>query len=284
MNNNFILSGFSDEISPDINLQFEGLKTLGINHFEIRGVNGENVSELTLEKAKKIKDIADSFQIKVSSIGSPIGKIKITDDFAPHLELLKHVIKIAKIFQTKYIRIFSFFIPEGENADNYRDEVMKRMNAMVKIAKEENIILLHENEKGIYGDNAKRCKDIFDTVMSDNLKAVFDPANFVQCNQVTYPDAWQMLKEHVVYMHIKDANGKTVVPAGEGSGHLKQILSSLKESNYHGFLSLEPHLAVFDGLKDLETSENVSCVNEQPAGLKTFTIAYNALVDIINSL
>ena len=113
---------------------------------------------------------------------------------------------------------------------------------------------------------------------------MFDPANFVQCAQITYPDAWDMLKDHVVYMHIKDADGLMVVPPGKGKGNLKQILQSLKDEGYNGFLSLEPHLAQFDGLKDLEEDNNTSHVNAEKAGLRTFKTAYDALIEIINNL
>ncbi len=284
MKNNFILTGFSDEISSDISEQFAGLNALGIKYFEIRGVDGTNIADISEEKARQVKKLADENGIKVSSIGSPIGKINIKDPIEPHLEKLKHIIRLAKIFQTRYIRIFSFFIGEDEKAEDYKDEVMRRMKMMVKIAEEENVILLHENEKGIYGDIAKRCHDIFENVVSDNLKAVFDPANFVQCAQITYPDAWDMLKDHVVYMHIKDADGLMVVPPGKGKGNLKQILQSLKDEGYNGFLSLEPHLAQFDGLKDLEEDNNTSHVNAEKAGLRTFKTAYDALIEIINNL
>lgn len=284
MAENFTLSGFSDEIDADITEQFKGLNKLGINFFEIRGVCEENVADITLERAREVKALADSYGIKASSIGSPIGKINICDPIEPHLEKLKHVIEIAKILETKFIRIFSFFIPKGEAPENYRDEVMSRMKMMVKIAEENDIILLHENEKGIYGDIAPRCKDILDTVDSPNLRAVFDPANFVQCGQVTFPDAYDMLNDKVVYMHIKDAVGEKVVPPGDGNGNVSDILQALKDKGYRGFVSLEPHLAQFAGLADLEEDGNTSAVNEEKAGLKTFKVAYDALNKIINNL
>lgn len=282
---NFILSGFSDEISSDIKEQFEGLKKLGMSFFEIRWVNGISVADLTLDQAKEVKKLADSYGIKASSIGSPIGKIPITDPIAPHIEKLRHVIEIAKIFETKYIRMFSFYMPEGcTDFSLYRDEVIDRLKKMVEVAKEEDIILLHENEKGIYGDIAERCSDILNAVNSDNFKAVFDPANFVQASQITYPDAYNLLKDKVVYMHIKDAVNKKVVPSGMGEGKVFEILSALKNDGYKGFLSLEPHLANFEGLAALENESDSSDVSEEEAGLRTFKIAKDALVNLINKL
>ena len=213
----FIISGFADEIDQSTDKQFAHLNELGISYFEPRGIDGKNISELTLSEAKELKEKMDRCGIKASSIGSPIGKIKITDDFSEHIKLLEHVIEIAKILDTKYIRVFSFFIPKEEDPAKYRDEVLSRMKKMAEVAEKNGVILLHENEKDIYGDIAPRCKDIFDNVKSPALRGVFDPANFVQCGQVTYPDAFELLKDDIVYMHIKDAffeDGR-IVPAAQ---------------------------------------------------------------------
>lgn len=279
----FILTGFSDEISPDIKEQFENLQKLGIRHFEIRGVNEKNVADLTLAEAEEVKALGESYGITASSVGSPIGKIGITDDFAEHLEKLKHVIEIAKVLGTGYIRVFSFYIPKGEDPASYREEVLHRMKAMTALAEQEGVTLLHENEKGIYGDTAPRCLDILKSVNSPHLRAVFDPANFVECGQVTYPDAFDLLCDYVVYMHIKDCTAdKHIVPAGEGIGQVEEILSQLYRGGYRGFVSLEPHLAQFAGLSALQ--DDTSVVNEEKAGPRTFKIAYDALVKIIERI
>ena len=159
---------------------------------------------------------------------------------------------------------------------------MKRLSAMAELAEKEGVILLHENEKGIYGDTPERCRDIFETVKSDNLRAVFDPANFVQCGVETYPHAFNMLREFVVYMHIKDAKGQTVVPAGGGDGHVPEIISELYKSGYEGFLSLEPHLGVFGGLAQLEKGDEMMELPESDA--EKFTVAADALKKIISEV
>lgn len=283
MSANFVLSGFSDEISPDIKEQFHYFNELGIKFFEIRGVNEKNVSELTESEAIEVKKLADSCGIGISSIGSPVGKIKANEPFEPHIELLNHIIKLAKIFETKFIRVFSFYIPEGEDAEKYRDEVIRRMKIMAEIAQEEDVILLHENEKGIFGDVASRCKDILDAVNSPNLRAVFDPANFVECDQITYPDSYEILKDYLAYIHIKDSVGcgKIVAP-GKGNGKIKEILSELKKSGYNGFVSLEPHLHTFEGLKNLQ-SEALE-LEEELSGPDAFRLAHSSLLKIISEI
>lgn len=240
----FILSAFADEIDSDLKTQMDVLEQHGIYHIEMRGVNGKNLVNHSLDEVKEIKKTLDQRGFKISAVGSPIGKIKITDEFAPHLDLFKHTIEIAKILETHYIRMFSFFIPEGENPAIYREEVMSRWSKFIEAAKGSGLTLLHENEKEIYGDTPERCLDILKTMNSSDLKAIFDPANFVQCDVKTYPEAFDLLKDQVVYLHIKDAvyAGHHVTPAGEGDGKIKEILKELHNRGFNGFLSLEPHL------------------------------------------
>jgi sugar phosphate isomerase/epimerase len=240
----FILSAFADEIDQDLKTQMDVLEKYGVKYIEMREVNGKNLVDHTLEEVLELKKEMDQRGFKLSAIGSPIGKILITDDFEPHLEKFKHTIEIAKLLETKYIRMFSFYIPKGKSPDDYRAEVIRRWTEFVKVAEGADVVLLHENEKEIYGDTAQRCLDLLETMRCSYVKAVFDPANFVQCDVKTYPEAYNLLENYVVYMHIKDAVFKDhhVVPAGEGDGKVKDILTQLHNKNFEGFLSLEPHL------------------------------------------
>ncbi|GKX31450.1 hypothetical protein SH1V18_39300 [Vallitalea longa] len=280
----FVLTGFSDEISPDFSVQLEEMKKLGIEYIEIRGVNGKNIVEHSIKEVNKIKKEMDSIGIKVSAIGSPIGKIKITDDFENHFETFKHIIEIAKVLETKYIRMFSFYI---ETADvlRYRDEVIKRLKILVNYAEQQDIILLHENEKDIYGDIPERCLDLYNTINSSHFQLIFDPANYVQCNITTYPNAFNTLKDKVTYYHIKDAVNATgeVVPSGKGDGHIFEIISELKNCGYKGFLSLEPHLGDFVGFSNLESDGDIPKFKEASDAGK-FKLAFNSLMKIIREV
>lgn len=277
------ISGFSDEIDSNIIKQFTVLNKLGISYFEPRGVNGKNISELTDEEAEQLKKHMTEYGIKVSSIGSPIGKVFLSDDFESHFDLFKRVVAIAKILGTRYVRMFSFFHNGGEWTDDERSEVIVRLKRMIEYAKENDIILLHENEKDIYGDIADRCKDLMDNLYCDNFKAVFDPANFVQCGQNT-KEAYEILKPFVEYMHIKDALLKdgAVVPSGYGDGNVEYILTDLLRNGFDGFLSLEPHLGSFKGLENLEMSDEMQNLPEGGEG--TFTIAYKSLENILDRI
>ena len=276
------ISGFSDEIASDIITQFKVLNKLGISFFEPRGINGKNISSLSEEEVNGLKETMKEYVIKASSIGSPIGKIKLSDDFSEHFELFKRTVATAKNLGTRYIRIFSFYHDGGEWTEEERAEVLRRLKAMIEYAKENDVVLLHENEKDIYGDIAERCKDLMKELYCDNFKAVFDPANFVQCDTDTRL-AYEELKQYVEYMHIKDAlsGSGRVVPAGFGDGNLEFIVKDFIK-HHGGFLSLEPHLGAFEGLADLELDDSMLSLPKSGEG--TFTIAFNALKKIIEKI
>ena len=185
---------FADEASANIDEQIVAMKKNGLQGLEIRNVDGTNISKITVEKAKEVRKKMDDAGLITWSIGSPIGKIGIEDDFEAHLDECKHTIELAHILGAENLRMFSFFIPNDKNPDDYRNEVIDRLGKFVEAAKGSGVDLCHENEKGIYGDIAVRCLDVLKTV--PELKGVFDPANFVQCGQNTL-EAWDMLKTYI---------------------------------------------------------------------------------------
>lgn len=269
------ITGFADEISRDLDEQIELLKKLDISFVEFRSAWGTKVLDLTQEQLDLAKQKLDAAGIKLSSVGSDLGKIFITDPFDAHLERARHGVEVAKFFGAKYIRMFSFFIPEGQDPNQYREEVMRRTKAMVQLAEAGGITLLHENEKDIYGDTPERVVDLMTSIDSANYRAIIDPANYVQCGYRPADQAWPMVAKYTDYIHCKDALSPNsgddlgeVVPSGEGDGQFPELLQLLKESNYQGFLSIEPHLGDFDAFGGL-------------CGPELWTTAHTALIKLI---
>lgn len=280
----FVLSAFADEIDADLTTQMNVLDQHGIKFIEMRNVDGKNIVHYTLEEVKEIKRLLDSRGFRLSAVGSPLGKIGINDDFEPHLELFKHTLEIAKIMDCRYIRMFSFYIPAGEKPEAYREEVINRWKQFAETAKGSGVVLLHENEKDIYGDTPERCLDLLKSVNSDYVKGIFDFANFVQCDVKNYPEGYELLKDYIEYVHIKDAvySDHHVVPAGDGDGSLEEILKELYSKGYEGFLSIEPHLAKFKGFAELEQSSPGFHLPE--GGARSFAIAVQALKKLLNKI
>lgn len=247
------LTGFADEAALDLSDQLALLNELGVTHLEFRSAWATKVLDLSPEQLAQAKRLLDAAGVRVSSVGSDLGKIVITDDFAAHLERARHAIDVAHQLEAPYIRMFSFFLPEGDDPAQHRDEVMARTRAMVALAEAGGVTLLHENEKGIYGDVPQRVVDLMTTIDSPRYRAIFDPANYVQCGVRPFDEAYPLVREFTDYIHCKDAvagvykdGHEVVVPCGEGDGQVREVVAALRASGYEGFFSIEPHLGSFD--------------------------------------
>lgn len=290
MQKGIYISGFSDEISSDLNTQLEVVSKLGMSYISLRGIDGRNVSDYTVAEMKEsVQPRLQKYGIGVSSIGSPIGKVFINDEegFEKQKKVLDQLCQVCNLLDCKYIRIFSFYIPKGENPDGYKGQVIAKLKEFAAIAQSYGVILLHENEKDIYGDIAKRCKEILSEVGSPSFKAIFDFANFVQCGEDTQA-CYDLLKEDVVYIHIKDAvttDNQNVV-CGTGEGKIPEILSQAIKSGYQGFLTLEPHLVLFDSLKDLELEEASDIIKDNKGldGAGGYKLQYESLLKILENI
>lgn len=279
----FILSAFADEAGGGLLSQIRALKENNLTHIEPRGLDYGNISDYTEADCREMKMILDYNGIGVSALGSPFGKINIEDDFAPHFEKFKRGVENACILGTNNIRMFSFYFTQEQNPDDYRDEVFVRLEQFCDYSLKSGIWCCHENEKGIYGDNEIRCLDILKT-LNGKIKGVFDPANFVQCGVQILP-AYELLKDYIEYMHIKDCRYEDgfVVPPGKGDACLKQLLALFAQKDGNHFLTLEPHLKVFDGLKDLEPDGGEASVSERFT-YPTNRDAFNAAADALHGL
>lgn len=271
---------FADEASPMIDEQIAAMKRNGLDGLEIRNVDNVNVSEITLDKAKEVREKLDAAGLTVWSVGSPLGKVGIQEDFEAYLEKCRHTFEIAKIMGTKRIRMFSFHLPKDEDPDSYEDEVVDKLQQMLDIADEYGVTLCHENEKGIFGDTAARCARLLERL--PKLACVFDPANFIQCGEDTVK-AFELLSDRVDYLHIKDclADG-SVVPAGKGIGNLLWILEQCKLLGVES-CTVEPHLTVFAGLEALEQEGDKSKIGgyAYPNADAAFDAACDALKKIL---
>ncbi len=239
-------SAFADEIAPDLKTQMEVCAANGVRCIDVRAIDKINVSEFTVKQAREYAGQLADGGFATACIGSPIGKIRIDEPFKPHLDLLKHCCELAHIFGSDYIRIFSFYGPEGGNIAEHRDKVMDQISEMVSTAEQADVVLLHENEKAIYGAAPDGVKDIFATIKSDYLKGIFDPANFVEEGFAPCDEGWAKgLAELTHYFHIKDKDrdAETCVPAGEGEGQIPEILADAKARGFDGYMTLEPHMA-----------------------------------------
>ena len=279
----FILSAFADEASPVFDEQLRILREEGVTLIELRGADGKNCADLTLEEATALREKLDAAGIGLSALGSPYGKYPLAEPFDRHLEKFRHGLEICRVLGAKRIRMFSFY-PAGEVDAAARQEVLRRLEIMLTLAEEAGVQLVHENEKGIYGDTAERNADLL-AHFGDRLGFAFDPANFIQCG-VKPIEAFGQLHERITYMHIKDAlmADGAVVCAGHGDGNVPEILRRLNaEREGEVILTVEPHLTVFKGLDQLQ-DEQLKHHESYPDSRTAFHAAVTALREILAAL
>lgn len=276
MHNPWQLAAFADEASGQLSGQIAAMKRGGVSHLEIRFVDGVNISKIEVATAKKIREELEGNGLSVWAIGSPTGKIQLADDFAPHFDEFRHQLELAHILGATHYRLFSFYGADDSTAAF--DAVCERLERMLTAARGSGVILCHENEKDIYGDTAPRCLQLHKALPA--LKAVFDPANFLQCGQETL-SAWELLAPFVEYLHIKDCNRRgEVVPPGMGEGQLSAILAAYRAQGGYA-LTLEPHLSAFVGLAQLENGESAT---KSAYSYKTNDEAFDAALAALKAL
>ena len=275
-----IMSAFADEYCDSFEGQVKAMKDYGIGYIEVRFVDKKNISTLTDEEVDAAKAILDRYGVKISSIGSPLGKINLNDDFDEHLALAERVFKIAKKLDTNLVRIFSFYLPEGKTREECRAVVIERLEKMLSLADEYDITLCHENEAKIYGESPEMCFDLL-SYFGGRLKAVFDMGNFVLDDYKPYPYAYELLLPYIEYFHIKDSlSAGAIVPPGKGEAKIGEVLADYRK---HGakdtFITLEPHLETFSGLHTLKGRDF-----DNPYKFNSTEESFTVAVDCLRSL
>ena len=243
MSLNIKISGFIDEYSESLDDQIKLLNELGEHYMCPRVIDYKNIADYTYDEfMSNIKPRLDKAGIKFSSIGSPIGKINYDDEegFIRQKNQLKELIKIAKSMGTKYIRIFSFYYG-SENPNDIYEIVIKKLREFLSIAKGTGVILMHENEKLIYGDTSDRCLKLYEALKDDGLVLCYDASNYIQCDEDPIEAFYKTVK-YIKYIHVKDCSKwKVEVPLTFGLARYDLVLKRLNEMNYDGFMTLEPH-------------------------------------------
>lgn len=276
----FILSAFADEAGSSLSEQISALKRNDIGFIEPRNINGKPILTLSDEELKEIKSELDKNGIRVNSLGSPIGKYPIEEPFERHLIDFNRAIEVCKLLGTDRMRMFSFFVKQDE-LSKYRDEVIRRLTVMTEIANEHGIMLCHENESAIYGQNPSEMKDLMTTV--PGLYGIFDPANY-RMNDCDVIEGIKATLINLAYLHIKDAiyESQIIVPAGDGEGRIAEVLDIVnKATDGIVYLTLEPHLFLFDAYKLIDNHELKGKYTFN-SNSESFDFAVNALKDLLS--
>ena len=246
----YILSAFADEYCPELEKQLIALGVFDITHIELRFADKKNVSDMNDDEIANLKNLLEKYEIKVNSIGSPLGKITIDGDIKAHLEKTERVCQIAQKLDAPYVRMFSFYPPKGENIAAYKDKVFETVGKMIEIAEKYGVRLCHENEARIFGEQPENCLELL-AYFGGRLGCVFDMGNFA-LEGYDPMAAYGMLEPYIDYFHIKDAlSAGAIVPPGKGEAKIEEILGLFAQKGRQTFVTLEPHLQTFSGLNAL---------------------------------
>ena len=278
-----MFSAFADEYTDSLTEQLAALRSFGIDYLELRHADGKNVAQLTYDEITEIKRALQAYGIRVSAIGSPLGKIALDGDMRAHMDLVRRVCETAARLESKYVRMFSFYLPEGQTRADCRAQVVDALGHMLEIADEFGVVMCHENEAKIWGESPEQCKQLLDA-FGGRLRAVFDMGNFVLGGYAPY-DAYALLQPYISYFHIKDAlYCGAIVPAGLGEARIGEILSDYAKCADHDFfVSLEPHLQTFSGLNAL-TDVTFENPYKYPDQKTAFADAVEKLQQVIGGL
>ncbi len=240
----WVLSAFADEAGPTADDQIKALKRAGYSHIDIRGIDGHNITDLPLDKAREVRQKFDSAGIKVAMFGSPIGKIDIADDVETDLLKLRHLGSLIDIFDCKAVRMFSYYNKGGAEAAKWQSESLSRLGKLKAEAKKLGLVLYHENESHIFGDHPAECAVIARELRdAETFKMIFDFSNFNMGGDDVWA-AWELLQPVTDCFHLKDSDaGKQHVLMGHGAGRAREILADALKRGWHGPLTLEPHLS-----------------------------------------
>lgn len=280
----FVFSAFSDEIDANFDKQIEGVKALGIGMIELRGVDGKSFIELSDDEVKIVKEKLDANGIKLSALGTPIGKMNVDGDFDAHKKLLTRIMDIGDMLNCKVLRMFSFYPADGMDDAEFKKIAFEYISELLDMADARGFILCHENEKDIFGYSPERELELMQ-YFGGRLKAVLDPGNFAFC----FEDAskgYPLLKDYIHYFHIKDADESgAIVPPGKGVACLADILNAVNnDRDGEVVLTMEPHLMNFTGLSSLSKLDDIHHVYSFETPFEAFKVATEAVKAMVNAL
>ena len=260
-------TGFADEAADSIEKQIEVTKELGWEHIELRSIEGTNLTDISDKKFEEVYRKLNQAGVKVNCFGSAVANWakdpRNKNSFKKSIEELKRAIPRMQKLGTKMIRGMSYGIPKDLSPDNPELEIkiIDHLKKMVKMCEEAGIIYLHENCMNYFSQSYEHMDKLVETINSPNFKIVFDTGNPVMAdNRMGEPpynkqrswEAYQHLKEHIHYVHIKDGvfikETDGIFPEmdycypGEGNGEVKKIIKDLIQSGYDGGFSIEPHM------------------------------------------
>jgi sugar phosphate isomerase/epimerase len=262
----FKLSVITEEISMDFELACSvAAKDFGMHWVELRGLWDKNIADLNADDVTKARGILEKYNLQVSDLASPLFKVDwpgaplskfstlkgakndsfgATADFKKQDEVLERCIELSKQFKTEKIRCFDFW--RLDDVTPYRAAIDDKLRDAAEKTKKQGIALMLENEHECNTVTAQEVVRLMKAVPGLSLN--WDPANAVMHGELdAYPAGFAILpKDRIIHCHCKnvarDAAGKLQwSPVDIGFIDWAAQFRALKQTGYHGAISLETH-------------------------------------------
>jgi sugar phosphate isomerase/epimerase len=265
-----ILSGFADEAAHTQSAveQFAVFAALGLQYYSIRNIDAgegkKNVMDLTRSEIARIRHLEDEYDVNVSSIGSPIGKVKLVDvedgtknRYVPFKKYLakdvKRACELAHAFETKLVRGFSFYPPKGSDARQHLPQAVDQLGQIADACLRSDLTFGLEVEANLVGQNGPLMAEIYRQVDNAAMVLIFDAANIL-CQGFSTQDVfehYQLMKAGLGWMHIKDYR---VPPKANGQAKTTRKQGHLDEGMLKHFVPADVGDSAYDAiLKDFRT-------------------------------
>ena len=247
-------------------------KRYGIENIEIWPENipyNEGVSEISPNtyEGRNIawaKEILKKHDINAVCVTMPGAFDKeVSSSIEGYSSALKYAVETASELGAKYVNHYCYYLCLNEVPDI--DMLRKFMEPALRLAEEAGIILCLENEAHDATITPEGTLAIIKAMNSKSFKTNFDAANYYHGGQEGFPNGYEILKEHIAYVHLKNCciynpalryreENKGTAMTGvfegkfvyypvirEGAVNVDGLLMALKRDGYDSFCVLEPH-------------------------------------------
>jgi len=240
-------TGIGDEASNSLDDQIQAHQELGWKHIELRNIDGVCVTDLCDRSFEQVVEKVMDAGLAVSGFASQLCNWARPISIHPDIDIaeLRRAIPRMQRMGCQYLRIMSYPNQDWPE-EQWKEETLERLRKLADIAEDAGIKLAHENCSGWGGKSPETMLEMIEEVNSPSLTLIWDTGNPVRFGDDPW-DFYQQVKEHVEYIHIKDARREddgsiTYTYPGEGEGAVREVLADLKERNFDGPVSIEPHL------------------------------------------
>ena len=255
----FKLGTITDGISRDFEYALDTMVETGLEYVELQYLWEKQVGDLTDADIQRVKSLIASRNLKVSCISHhnlsalPVETPTDAPAYRSHISTLQRCIDVAQALGTNLVRIFSFrkemvlFGADPIISEGAWTTLLNRLEEPLRIADAADITLVMETAISGNVTSAFLARKLIDTLGAPHLKVLWDPCSSLYCTEIPYPDGYEVIREHIAHVHLKD--GIVQLPAatfdfcamrqGQMDPYYNDIVDALKRDGYAGAISLE---------------------------------------------